>query len=155
MGTGELPYVAGGFYGLEKAADGLSYRWTDGAARVRMPVPAAGMALLRLRVAGGRPAGVDPAHLSIVVNGTPLAEELLPEGFAFQTLEVSVPQTILQANQAEALIELRSNTWTPASEAGASAGGSSTDPRALGIVVDWIEWEPHEATPRAGRETAP
>ena len=155
MESGELPYVGGGFYGLEKAADGLSYRWTDGAARVRMPVPAAGGALVRLRVAGGRPVGVEAAHLSIVVNGTLLAEELLPEGFAFQTLEVSVPGAVLRTNQAEALVELRSNTWAPASAAGASAGGSSTDPRALGVVVDWIEWEPRETVPRAGRETVP
>ncbi len=143
MGAGDYPYLAGGFYSWETMPDGLTYRWSGPVARIRLPDWDGAGALLRIRAAGGRPAGFDAVHLSILVNGVSVAEQSLSAGWSFQTLEIIVPQAILDRGAGlpveENLIELRSDIWQPL------ATGQSTDSRELGSVVDWVEWEPLEA----------
>ena len=134
MEAGEYPYLRGGFYGLETASDGLTYRWTNGLARIQMSRQDGESALLRLRVAGGRPAA--EASISVAVNGTVVAEENLPAGFIFQTLEITVPSSVLDVDSQKTIIEILSDTWTP------RTAGYPGDPRQLGVVVDWIEWKP-------------
>lgn len=134
MEAGEYPYLRGGFYGLEIAADGLTFRWTNGSARIQIPVQANSGALLRLRVAGGRPR--EETLISVAVNGVVVANDSLPPGFAFETLEVAVPSSVLNLNSQEAVLELLSDTWIP------HEAGYQGDTRRLGVLVDWIEWSP-------------
>ncbi|MEM4725003.1 MAG: glycosyltransferase family 39 protein, partial [Candidatus Hadarchaeum sp.] len=132
MEPGEYSYLRGGFYRLEIAADGLTYRWTNGSACVQVPGHANSDALLRLRVAGGRP--TKEARISVVVNGVVVAKESLPPGFNYQTLEISVPSSVLNSGSQEAIIEILSDTWIP------HEAGYQGDTRRLGVLVDWIEW---------------
>jgi hypothetical protein len=136
MGAGEYPYLGGGFYGYESTAEGLTYRWTDGLARIQLPRSKTAGTVLRLQVAGGRPAGVSEARLSVLINGTAVASEYLPSGFNFQTVEVILPSELLDTDSQEITVELQSNTWAPL------ASGYGADSRELGVVVDWIEWLP-------------
>lgn len=140
MEAGEYPYTAGGFYGFETTAEGLTYRWTSGLARVQLPHPDGTAPLLHLRVAGGRPDGVEDAHLSILVGGAAVAQAHLLSGFTFQTLEITLPPNLVDTEANSITIELQSNTWVPA------ASGHSGDLRELGIVVDWIGWQPGEVS---------
>jgi hypothetical protein len=143
MGAGDYPYLAGGFYGWETTTEGFTYRWTGPVARIRVPTGDGAGALLRVRAAGGRPAGFDEVHLAVSVNGVFVAERSLPAGWSFETLEIAVPESALGLGASlpagETLIELDSDTWQP------MAAGQSADSRELGSVVDWIEWEPVEA----------
>jgi len=139
MEAGEYTYLRGGFHAPEIGSDGLTYRWTDGSARLSMAYPSDRNATLRVRVAGGRPAEVEPAWLTVAVNNVPVAEEPLPAGFTFQTLEIALPFELLDGGPA--IVDLRSNTWVPA------VTESTTDLRELGVIVDWVEWKPvHSGT---------
>nr|MBC7244967.1 glycosyltransferase family 39 protein [Chloroflexota bacterium] len=133
MEAGEYPYLRGGFYGCETATDGMTYRWTNGLGRIQVPKRDGAGALLRLRVAGGRP--VEEVLISVVVNGTVVAEEWLPAGFVFQTLEMTVPSSALGVDSQGATVEIKSDTWMP------STAGYPGDTRQLGVLVDWIEWK--------------
>lgn len=136
MEAGEYTYLRGGFHAPETGSDGLTFRWTDGTAHLSIPHPPDHDATLRVRVAGGRPAEVEPAWLTVAVNNMPVAEKSLPAGFAFQILEISLPFELLDGKGGPATIDLRSNTWVPA------LTDSTTDLRELGVVVDWVEWKP-------------
>ena len=142
--AGDYPYLAGGFYGWEATTEGLTYRWTGPVARIRVPAWDGAGALLRVRAAGGRPAGFDEVRLAVLVNGVSVAQRSLPADWSFQTLEIAVPQSALARDASlpagETLIELHSDTWQP------MATGQSADSRELGGVVDWVEWEPVEAS---------
>jgi hypothetical protein len=136
MEAGEYMYLRGGFHASEATADGLTYRWTDGSAQVTVPFLGSTDAILRLRVAGGRPPEVEQAALSVLLNGIVIAQDDLPADFTFETVEVTLPQHLLHAHGEANTLELRSNSWTP------GTNGRSADLRRLGIVVDWIEWNP-------------
>jgi len=135
MAAGEYAFLRGGFYSPEVSAEGLTFRWTDGSASVALPQVRGAMELA-LRVAAGRPDTAAPATLSLEAAGTPLLRADLPAGFSFQILEVTVPAELCGADCGEITLALHSDTWDP------SLRGDSSDPRALGIMVDWIQWQP-------------
>ncbi|MBC7233184.1 MAG: glycosyltransferase family 39 protein [Chloroflexi bacterium] len=132
MEAGEYSYLKGGFYGLEIAADGLTYRWTNGLGRIQLPGRANSDALLRLRVAGGRPGKETP--ISVAVNGVVVATDSLPIGFVYKTLEITVPASVLNSDSQGVVIEILSDTWIP------HEAGYVGDTRELGVLVDWLEW---------------
>lgn len=126
MGPGELPYVLAGFYGREISPEGVTFRWTDGAARIAMPV-APGASSLALRVSGP-PAGVPPPNLTLFVDGQQVGTWKLQDRFI--VLSADVPAGAAADGRLE--IELQSDTWMP------RQAGRGDDDRRLGIVVDWI-----------------
>jgi hypothetical protein len=132
MGSGEYPYLRGGFYGWDTMLDGTTFRWTNGAGRVALPRPAVQDWHLHLRVASGRPPQVPPARLSVLVNGVLVGERRLAYGYTFETWDLAVPQDYVAATS-EVEIELRSDTWMP------QAIGYNEDPRELGVMVDWLQ----------------
>jgi hypothetical protein len=136
MEAGEYMYLRGGFYTSEATADGLTYRWTDGSAQFTVPSLGSADAILRLRVAGGRPPEVERAALSVLLNGVVIAQDDLAADFTFEIWEITLPQQLLHTDGEANTLELQSNTWTPARY------GSGSDLRELGVIVDWIEWSP-------------
>ncbi|MFQ5595282.1 MAG: hypothetical protein ACE5HA_14140, partial [Anaerolineae bacterium] len=129
MGPGELPYVLSGFYGRETSPEGVTFRWTDGAARITMPVMP-DTTTLALRVSGP-PAQVSPSNLTLFVDGQPVGTWKLPDRLI--VLSADVPAGAAADGRLE--IELRSETWVP------RQAGRGDDDRRLGIVVDWIAFQ--------------
>jgi hypothetical protein len=130
MGAGELSYLVGGFYEREVSPAGETYRWTDGAADLRLPVQRTVQALA-LRVAGPPPA-VAPATVTLLVDGVVAGRWEQANGFDVRRVELPGGA----ADDGWLDVELRSATWVP------SAAGVSDDDRQLGIVLDWIEVGP-------------
>lgn len=126
MGPGELPYLRRGFYEREITPDGTTFRWTDGAAQVSLPV-SQDATRLTLRVAGPPPEVSRPT-LQVLVDGQPAGVWKLPDGFV--TLNVAIPAAAAEDHRLE--IELHSDTWVP------RRAGRGKDERVLGVVVDWI-----------------
>lgn len=127
MEAGELGYLLSGFYERETSPAGETYRWTDGAARLRVPVEESARGL-ELRMAGPPP-DVAPAAVSVVVDGVVAARWQQANGFDVR--DVALPATAAADGWLD--VELRSDTWVP------SAAGVSDDNRQLGVVVDWIQ----------------
>jgi hypothetical protein len=135
MGPGEYSYLRGGFYGWATMPDGVTYRWTSGAATVAVPRPNEGGLRLSVRAAGGRLPEIKPATMTLLVAGLPVAEGVVPNGFGFENLSFFIPADRLPSGTDTVEIELRSDTWVP------RAVGYNDDPRSLGIAVDWIRVE--------------
>jgi hypothetical protein len=126
MEAGELPYVRSGFYDREVTPDGTTFRWTNGAARISLPVSES-VTALTLRVSGP-PAGVPQRHLTLFIDDQQVGAWDLPDRFV--TLSADVPAGAAQDGWLDIL--LRSDSWQPAE------AGLGDDDRRLGVVVDWI-----------------
>ncbi len=139
VGRFDYGYLISGFYARE-GGDGGWYRWTGKTAEILVPWEPEGKSLvLSLAVGSQRPAGVEPAKVSLFLN-----ERLLDRfdlGNEFKTHSVVVPSDLIPVlSPAEvtdpqaktALLRLETNTWIPA-EAGLQ------DVRELGIVLNRIE----------------
>jgi hypothetical protein len=124
-GPGNYPFLREGFYGVEGSPEAGFTRWTGGLARIILPWPpeAAGQpAQLDLTVAGGRYVS-DLCHLSVAVQGAPVAELDLPNAFAPSTFHWLIPH-LASNDQGEVEITLQCNTWAP----------GQGDPRELGCI---------------------
>jgi len=131
VGRFDYGYLLSGFHARE-SSDGRWYRWMGETAEVILPwVPEGRSLILSLTVGSQRPAGVEPAEVSLYLN-----EHLLDRfalGNEFKTHTVVVPPELVADPRAKtALLRLETNTWVPA-EAGLE------DVRKLGIVLDHIE----------------
>jgi len=131
VGRFDYGHLVGGFYAREGGPGGW-YRWTGKTAEILLPwVPEGKSLLLSLTVGSPRPAGVEPAEVSVYLNECLLDRFKLADEFKTQT--VIVPADAVADPQARtALLRLETNTWIPA-EAGLG------DVRELGIVLDRIE----------------
>ncbi|MCG2768580.1 MAG: hypothetical protein L6435_09400, partial [Anaerolineae bacterium] len=140
MADGEYPYLRGGLHRGELAPDGTTFRWTDGATRLILGAPVADEATLRLRVSGGREGDIEPPALSVWANGVLVGQTQMDGSHAFEVLEFPLPSELMgelggSPSVRRLEVELHSDTWIPMSVTG------STDPRTLGVAVDWIEVE--------------
>jgi len=124
LGDGlDLGFVRG-FHALAHGDD--SFRWTQGAAQLRLAAPA-NASTLRLRVASGRPPQAGPVSLELLVNG--VVAGTFSIGTEWQ--ELALP---LAGAGGELVVELRSPTFTPR-----SFDRASPDGRQLGVQLAWAE----------------
>ena len=124
LGDGlDLGFVRG-FHALAHGDEG--FRWTQGAAQLRLAAPA-NASTLRLRVASGRPPQAGPVPLELLVNGAVAGTFSI--GAEWQ--ELALP---LAGTGGELLVELRSPTFTPR-----SFDRASPDGRQLGVQLAWAE----------------
>jgi len=124
LGDGlDLGFVRG-FHALALGDEG--FRWTQGAAELRLAAPA-NFSTLRLRVASGRPPQAAPVPLELLVNGAVVGTFSI--GAEWQ--ELALP---LAGAGDELLVELRSPTFTPR-----SFDRASPDGRQLGVQLAWAE----------------
>jgi 4-amino-4-deoxy-L-arabinose transferase-like glycosyltransferase len=131
VGRFDYGYLLSGFYARESSGGGW-YRWTGKTAEMLVPWAPEGKGLvLSLAVGSQRPAGVEPAKVSLYLNGLLLDRFDLGNEFKTQTIVVS-PDLATDSQAKTACLRLETNTWIPA-EAGL------TDVRELGIILDRIE----------------
>lgn len=114
--------VRGGLYDRETTG-AESFRWTDGDAWLRLPA-LTGAAALRLRLAGQTPG---PTPVEVWLDGQMVGQLDAAPGFAEYRLPI--PSGVASGRVVE--VRLISPTFSP--------GGS--DPRRLGILVDWLAFE--------------
>jgi hypothetical protein len=107
------------------------FRWTDGRARLVVPLnrdrpPRA----LVVRLPPSRPANAPPATVQIVVNEKVLFDDHVPNGALDRTfdLDPAVLGDVLT-------LDIRSNTFVPQNLPGSTSG----DARALGVCVSCIQ----------------
>jgi len=131
VGRFDYGYLISGFHARESSGGGW-YRWTGKMAEILLPWSPEGKSLvLSLAVGSQRPAGVEPAKVSLYLNGLLLGRFDLGNEFKTQTIVVP-PDLIADPQVKMALLRLETNPWIPA-EAGLE------DVRELGIVVDRID----------------
>ncbi|MFQ5813761.1 MAG: glycosyltransferase family 39 protein [Anaerolineae bacterium] len=136
VGRFDYGYLMSGFYAREGSPGGW-YRWTGKIAEMLVPWAPEGKsvarssAVLSLTVGSPRPAGVEPAKVSIYLNELLLDTFDLGNEFKTQTIVVP-PDSVADPQASTARLRLETNTWIPA-EAGLE------DVRELGIVLDRIE----------------
>ena len=131
VGRFDYGYLISGFYDRESSGGGW-YRWTGKTAELLLPwAPEGKSFVLSLAVGSPRPAGVEPAKVSLYLNGVLLDRFDLDNEFRTQTIAVP-PDSIADPQAKTALLRLETNAWIPA-EAGLG------DVRELGIVLDRVE----------------
>jgi hypothetical protein len=131
VGRFDYGHLVGGFYAREGGPGGW-YRWTGKTAEILLPwAPEEKRLVLSLTVGSPRPAGVEPAEVSLYLNELLLDRFELDDEFKTQTIVVP-PDSITDPQAKTALLRLETNTWIPA-EAGLG------DVRELGVVLDRIE----------------
>jgi 4-amino-4-deoxy-L-arabinose transferase-like glycosyltransferase len=113
-----------GVWSPERAAD-RRYRWSDGRAAFRLRAERPGDHRLTAMLRAHRPAGAGPVGLLVVVNGRPVGTWSIADEWTAATLD-------LRLDGAECVVELISATFVPGYE----------DPRALGVMVDWVALQP-------------
>jgi len=139
VGRFDYGYLMSGFYARESSGGGW-YRWTGKTAEILVPWAPEGKSLVfSLTVGSPRPVGVEPAKVSLYLNGRLLDRFELGNEFKTHTIIVS-PDSIPVLSSAEvadpqaksALLRLETNPWIPAE-------AELEDVRELGIVLDRIE----------------
>ncbi len=131
VGRFDYGYLISGFYSRENSGGGC-YRWTGKTAEVQLPWASGGKDLvLSLTVGSPRPEGVEPAKVTLYLNGRLL--DRFDLGDEFQTYTVLIPPDFMIGHQGKtALLRLETNPWIPA-DAGLQ------DVRELGVVLDHLE----------------
>jgi hypothetical protein len=131
VGRFDYGYLISGFYGREGGA-GAWYRWTGKTAEMLLPwSPEDEGLILSLTAGSPRPAGVEPARVSVYLNGHLLDRFDLHDEFKTRTVVVP-PDAVADPQSKTVLLRLETNPWIPA-EAGLK------DVRELGIVLDRVE----------------
>jgi hypothetical protein len=97
------------------------FRWSNGAARLRLAVPTPGEYELAAVVRSYRPDGAT-IPVTVMIDGTPTVTEEI--GADWTTITVSV-----QSEQTDVEVEIRSPTFVP----------GFRDPRMLGVMIDRVE----------------
>jgi tetratricopeptide (TPR) repeat protein len=142
VGSGlDLGYIQG-FHPAEAAA-GIDWRWTTGSAMLRLGVPAASgsvaaqacaaheaPALLRLRMASGRPADAPQPVVHVAAAGH--AGERVQVAPEWEEYLLSLPGSAIAGENV--VIHLRSETFTPR-----DYDPTSSDGRTLGVMLDQAE----------------
>ncbi len=130
-GTDDLHLID--FYPKERLGGGpVTFRWSQDSSVLLMHVPPQSRELA-LRLSGGRPRGVPPAQVTILVNGEEIGRAELSNDFREHLFPIRAALAATAGSSDTSRIEIRSSTWTPR----AVAGGSDT--RALGAMVDRAE----------------
>jgi hypothetical protein len=129
LGTrGDEAYLSG-FHDPEHAGD-TSYRWSSDSSSVRLRgIAALTPAMLRLRLNGSRPSGVDAPRVTVLANGHDLRSFSVTQDFESYEMPID-GQTLGISGDLE--IEIRSDSFVPAEYVGGS------DLRQLGVMVDYV-----------------
>ncbi len=132
--AGEEIYLLRGFYAPE-AAFGVTYRWTDGNARVRLPGLGGGAPLrLHLNLHEFRPPPLTSGRVTIRLNEREIAR--FTPGAVLAAYAFDIPAGAIDV-RGDAVIDLQSDTFTPSQ----SNVEGSTDERSLGLFVDQVSIE--------------
>jgi hypothetical protein len=132
LGTETVPGVEeSGFYNQEIDPHQRPFRWTDGQARLIIPLDRAKPPrALRMQLYASRPSQVPPTTLRILVNGQELCKDQFPPGPWERTLDLN------GADLGETLtLDILSNTFVPQEV----SGSNSPDDRPLGVQVCGIQ----------------
>ena len=129
LGPGSYPYLRQGFYGWDYVDDAV-VRWTGGEALLTLPNPQreAGpfVACLQLDLAGGRPPDAEPGHLTVMLDGAVLFDDVLSKSYTPQRL--SLPLSIA-SDKPNLEVVLRSSTFN------AAPYSEGRDRRNLGVLL--------------------
>jgi hypothetical protein len=119
-----------GVYAAERdPVQGVTFAWTGG--RLTLRVPGLDRRLpwtVTFRVRGARPGGSGNPEIAVAADGLPIGT--LATATDFQTIEAAIPAS--PGRRGLTLTADVSSTFTP--------GGG--DPRALGVMLDWIRLAP-------------
>jgi hypothetical protein len=130
-GTDDLHLID--FYPKERLGGGpVTFRWSQDTSTLLMRMPPQSRELV-LRLSGGRPRGVPPAQVTILVDGTEIGRAGPSNDFREHVFAIPAALAAAAGASDTARIEIRSTTWSPRSVAGGS------DTRALGVMVDRAE----------------
>lgn len=140
-GKWDAPFVAR-FFDAEGDAE-QTYRWTHSESRIGLE----GQALatpwtLRVRVNGYRPTGT--VRLDARMNGAGVEEFQARDGWDVYESEGTIAADSWNGND---IIVLSNDTFVPQ-----KAVAGSTDPRRLGVAVDWLELIPARSGATIGNE---
>jgi hypothetical protein len=116
----DLGFIQGFFH-----TEAGSFRWSTDNAQLKLAVPA-NAAQLDLRLASGRPPGVAPPTVVILLDGRELGR--FQPDTDWQTYRVPITQSARMA-----VLTIRSDTFRPR-----AYDRASPDNRALGVMVDWV-----------------
>ena len=126
-------YLPRGFYAPEEVF-GVTYRWTDGDARVDLPSLGSGAPLhLHLGLHEFRPPPLSPQPVTILLNGRELAR--FTPGVDLAGYDFDLPPAALDL-RGDVILDLHSDTFVPAEML-----PGSTDTRSLGLFVDQVRLE--------------
>jgi 4-amino-4-deoxy-L-arabinose transferase-like glycosyltransferase len=131
VGRFDYGYLMSGFHAREGGPGGR-YRWTGKTAEILLPWAPEGKSLvLSLAVGSQRPAEVEPAKVTLYLNGLLLDQLDLGDEFKTHTVVISA-DFITEPQAKSALLRLETNPWIPA-EVGLE------DVRELGIILNRVE----------------
>ncbi len=134
-------YLPRGFYTPEEVF-GVTYRWTDGDARVDLPDLGSSAPLhLHLDLHEFRPPPLSPQPVTILLNGRELAR--FTPGVDLAGYDFDLPATAVDP-RGDVVLDLQSDTFVPA-----ETMPESTDTRPLGLFIDQVKIE--YGTPAGGR----
>ncbi len=137
----DAPFVAR-FFDAEN--DGTqTYRWTRDVSRVELDAQALTTPwTLQMRLNGFRPNR--PARLTVEMNGAPVDSLLVTDGWDVYSMSGDVAA---DAWTGDNRLTLRADTFVPQREI-----EGSTDPRRLGVVIDWMELTPARSAHAIGTD---
>jgi hypothetical protein len=121
------------FHPKERLGGGpVTFRWSQDSSVLLMHVAPQSREFV-LRLSGGRPRGVAPAQVTILVNGEEIGRVEPSNDFREHAFPIPAALAAAAGASDTARIEIRSSTWTP------RAVGGGSDIRALGVMVDRAE----------------
>jgi WD40 repeat protein len=146
LGEEFVPGVEEAGFHWQEFYRGQPFRWTDGRARLVIPLDRAKPPeALLVQVAALRERQVRKAQLEIVVNKRSLFKGDIPLGYWERRFDLG------GTNWGEQLVlDLLSDTFVPLGSKRGGGQGVSADPRALGVQVQGIKLLRGEAMPAAG-----
>jgi tetratricopeptide (TPR) repeat protein len=125
LGSGlDLGFIKGFHLSTER----MPYRWTKGAALIRLKVAGAQTKLLQLQLASGRPVSAPKPLLEVEIEGKKVGS--FPVAAEWRTYHLLLPKEVAS----KTVLSLQSNTFTPR-----TYDPTSSDGRRLGIKVGKVE----------------
>jgi len=114
--------------GFHLSTEGIPYRWTKGAALIRLKVAGAQTKLLQLQLASGRPVSAPKPLLEVEIEGKKVGS--FPVAVEWRTYHLLLPKEV----ESKTVLSLQSTTFTPR-----TYDPTSSDGRRLGIKVGKVE----------------
>jgi len=137
---GRYSYYYSGFNQLESDSQGHLFRWTDGFGQLRVPWPGEDneplTVCLELQVSGGRPNGLAPTELRVLVEDEPFLVQAMPTDFTIQDLKIPINK-LENSGDSSLEISLQSSTFE------VTETGNPPITRTLGVMFYGATLEPN------------